>query len=163
MPIVPRVVVASWRVKAKIGAHSGFANASRLWMRTRTSAWISSGLCSVTHLRNSAGEPARVRDRPDEARVPGCLGRRLTPDCWGRVGVSQGDGGAERIRFPGESGSPGALQLQQTPLLWPALSVAEAESRVWAGFHYGLSTVVGTDMGRKIGANTVRAVMQPLN
>src|SRR5713101_3305212 len=68
-------------------------------MRTRSSAWIFSGVRSVTHLRNSAGEPARVRDRPDEVRLPGCLGRRLTPDCWGRVGFSQGDGGAERIRL----------------------------------------------------------------
>ena len=36
-----------------------------------------------------------------------------------------------------------------------------ANSRVWAGFHYRFSTVVGTDMGRKIGEYVVPNVMQP--
>ena len=36
-----------------------------------------------------------------------------------------------------------------------------AQARIWAGFHYRFSTVVGQDMGRKIGQHVVRSVMQP--
>jgi hypothetical protein len=36
------------------------------------------------------------------------------------------------------------------------------EARIWAGFHYRFSTVVGEDMGRKIGEYTVKTVMQPI-
>jgi hypothetical protein len=36
-----------------------------------------------------------------------------------------------------------------------------ADARIWAGFHYRFSTVVGTDMGRRIGAYLVANVMQP--
>ena len=38
-----------------------------------------------------------------------------------------------------------------------------ANARIYAGFHYRNSTVVGQNMGRQIGAYTVKAVMQPLN
>jgi hypothetical protein len=37
-----------------------------------------------------------------------------------------------------------------------------SEARIAAGFHWRFSTVVGSDMGWKIGANTVRECMQPL-
>jgi hypothetical protein len=37
-----------------------------------------------------------------------------------------------------------------------------AEARIAAGFHWRFSTVVGSDMGWKIGANTVKNCMQPL-
>jgi hypothetical protein len=37
-----------------------------------------------------------------------------------------------------------------------------AAARIAAGFHYRFSTVVGQDMGRQIGAHTVKTVMQPL-
>jgi hypothetical protein len=36
-----------------------------------------------------------------------------------------------------------------------------AAARIYAGFHYRFSTVVGQEMGRKIGAHTVKSVMQP--
>jgi hypothetical protein len=36
-----------------------------------------------------------------------------------------------------------------------------AEARIWAGFHYRFSTLVGQDMGRKIGQHAVKSVMQP--
>jgi hypothetical protein len=36
-----------------------------------------------------------------------------------------------------------------------------ANARIWAGFHYRFSAVVGTDMGRRIGAYVVDNVMQP--
>jgi hypothetical protein len=36
------------------------------------------------------------------------------------------------------------------------------EARIWAGFHYRFSTIVGEDMGRKIGEYTVKTVMQPI-
>ena len=36
-----------------------------------------------------------------------------------------------------------------------------AQARIWAGFHYRFSTVVGQDMGRKIGQHAVRSMMQP--
>ncbi len=35
-------------------------------------------------------------------------------------------------------------------------------ARIYAGFHYRFSTVVGQEMGRKIGAYTVNTIMQPL-
>ena len=38
-----------------------------------------------------------------------------------------------------------------------------AMARIYAGFHYRNSTVVGRDMGRQIGAYVVTNVMQPLN
>jgi PAP2 superfamily protein len=34
-------------------------------------------------------------------------------------------------------------------------------ARIWAGFHYRFSTVVGTDMGRRVGEYVVQTVMQP--
>jgi len=34
-------------------------------------------------------------------------------------------------------------------------------ARIWAGFHYRFSVVVGQDMGRKIGAHVVKNLMQP--
>ena len=43
-----------------------------------------------------------------------------------------------------------------------ALCEEVSNARVWAGFHYRFSTVVGTDMGRRIGAHAVDNVMQPL-
>lgn len=36
-------------------------------------------------------------------------------------------------------------------------------SRIYAGFHYRYSTVVGRDMGHKIGEYVVTSVMQPLH
>ena len=36
-----------------------------------------------------------------------------------------------------------------------------SNARVWAGFHYRFSTVVGTDMGRRVGEYVVQTVMQP--
>jgi hypothetical protein len=36
-----------------------------------------------------------------------------------------------------------------------------AQARISAGLHYRFSTVVGQDMGRKIGQHVVRSVMQP--
>src|SRR5262249_41015769 len=35
-----------------------------------------------------------------------------------------------------------------------------ANSRIWAGFHYRFSTVVGTEMGRRVGEYVVQNVMQ---
>jgi hypothetical protein len=37
-----------------------------------------------------------------------------------------------------------------------------AAARIFAGFHYRFSTVVGQDMGRQIGVHTVTTIMQPL-
>jgi hypothetical protein len=37
-----------------------------------------------------------------------------------------------------------------------------AAARIASGFHYRFSIVVGQDMGRQIGANTVKTIMQPL-
>jgi hypothetical protein len=37
-----------------------------------------------------------------------------------------------------------------------------ANARIYAGFHYRNSTVVGQEMGRQIGAYTVKAILQPL-
>jgi hypothetical protein len=37
-----------------------------------------------------------------------------------------------------------------------------AAARIVAGFHYRFSNVVGQDMGRQIGAYTVKTIMQPL-
>jgi hypothetical protein len=34
-----------------------------------------------------------------------------------------------------------------------------AHARIWAGFHYRFSTVVGQDMGRRIGQHVVQNVM----
>lgn len=36
-------------------------------------------------------------------------------------------------------------------------------ARIYAGFHYRNSTVVGQAMGKQIGAHTVRTILQPLN
>jgi PAP2 superfamily protein len=36
-----------------------------------------------------------------------------------------------------------------------------SNARVWAGFHYRFSTVVGTDMGRRVGEYVVQSVMRP--
>jgi hypothetical protein len=36
-----------------------------------------------------------------------------------------------------------------------------SSARIWAGFHYRFSTMVGTDMGRRIGEHVVQNVMQP--
>jgi hypothetical protein len=36
-----------------------------------------------------------------------------------------------------------------------------ANARIWAGFHYRFSTVVGTDMGNRIGEHVVKSVLQP--
>jgi hypothetical protein len=37
-----------------------------------------------------------------------------------------------------------------------------ADARIYAGFHYHFSTVVGREMGQKIGAYVVKSVMQPV-
>jgi hypothetical protein len=37
-----------------------------------------------------------------------------------------------------------------------------AAARIFAGFHYRFSTVVGQDMGRQIGIHTVKTIMQPV-
>jgi hypothetical protein len=37
-----------------------------------------------------------------------------------------------------------------------------ANARIWSGFHYRFSTLVGTDMGLNIGEYVVKAVMQPV-
>jgi len=37
-----------------------------------------------------------------------------------------------------------------------------ANARIWSGFHYRSSTLVGTDMGRKIGEYVAKKLMQPL-
>ena len=36
-----------------------------------------------------------------------------------------------------------------------------SHARIWAGFHYRFSTVVGTDMGRRVGQHVVQTAMQP--
>ena len=36
-----------------------------------------------------------------------------------------------------------------------------SNARIWAGFHYRFSTVVGTDMGRRVGEYVVQNVMKP--
>jgi hypothetical protein len=36
-----------------------------------------------------------------------------------------------------------------------------ANARIYAGFHYRFSTVVGKEMGQKIGAYTVKTITQP--
>jgi hypothetical protein len=38
-----------------------------------------------------------------------------------------------------------------------------ANARIYAGFHYRNSTVVGRNMGKEIGSYIVKTVMQPLN
>ena len=38
-----------------------------------------------------------------------------------------------------------------------------ANARIYAGFHYRTSTVVGRNMGREIGSYTVKTILQPLN
>jgi hypothetical protein len=43
-----------------------------------------------------------------------------------------------------------------------AMNDEVAGARIYAGFHYRTSTVVGSDMGWKIGAYTVQTCMQPL-
>ena len=43
-----------------------------------------------------------------------------------------------------------------------ALTEEVANARIWAGFHYRLSTRVGTDMGHQIGEYIVNNVMQPI-
>jgi hypothetical protein len=37
-----------------------------------------------------------------------------------------------------------------------------SEARIWAGFHWRLSTEVGRDMGYRIGDYVVKSVMQPV-
>jgi hypothetical protein len=37
-----------------------------------------------------------------------------------------------------------------------------AAARIFAGFHYRFSTLVGQDMGRQIGVHTVKTIMQPV-
>ena len=37
-----------------------------------------------------------------------------------------------------------------------------SNARIWAGFHYRNSTVVGTEMGRRVGENAVQKLMLPL-
>jgi len=37
-----------------------------------------------------------------------------------------------------------------------------SNGRIWAGFHYRFSTVVGTDMGNRIGRYVVKNMMQPV-
>jgi hypothetical protein len=37
-----------------------------------------------------------------------------------------------------------------------------ANARIYAAFHYRFSTIVGREMGQKIGAWTVKSVMQPI-
>ena len=36
-----------------------------------------------------------------------------------------------------------------------------SNARIWAGIHYRFSTVVGADMGRKIGRLVMQNLMQP--
>jgi hypothetical protein len=44
-----------------------------------------------------------------------------------------------------------------------ALCEEVAQARIWAGFHYRTSTVVGNEMGRRVGENTVQKLLQPLS
>ncbi len=37
-----------------------------------------------------------------------------------------------------------------------------ANARIYAGFHYRFSTIVGREMGQKIGEWVVKSVMQPV-
>jgi hypothetical protein len=37
-----------------------------------------------------------------------------------------------------------------------------SNARIWAGFHYRFSVLVGQDMGRKIGEHVVKNLMQPV-
>jgi hypothetical protein len=37
-----------------------------------------------------------------------------------------------------------------------------SNARIWAGIHYRFSTVVGADMGRKIGEQAVAHYLKPL-
>jgi hypothetical protein len=37
-----------------------------------------------------------------------------------------------------------------------------SQARIWAGFHHRFSTVVGQDMGQKLGRYVVENVMQPV-
>ena len=37
-----------------------------------------------------------------------------------------------------------------------------SNARIWAGFHYRNSTVVGTEMGRRVGENAVQQLLQPV-
>jgi PAP2 superfamily len=46
--------------------------------------------------------------------------------------------------------------------LW-AMSDEVSQARIWAGFHYRFSTIVGQDMGRSIGQYAVKSIMQPAN
>ena len=43
-----------------------------------------------------------------------------------------------------------------------ALTDEVANARIWSGFHYRFSTVVGSEMGQKIGAYVVKSAMQPV-
>jgi hypothetical protein len=45
--------------------------------------------------------------------------------------------------------------------MW-ALTDEVSQARIWAGFHYRFSTLVGQDMGRKIGRYAVQNIMQPV-
>jgi hypothetical protein len=38
-----------------------------------------------------------------------------------------------------------------------------AQARIWAGFHYRFSTVVGTDMGQQIGRYVAENALKPVN
>jgi hypothetical protein len=38
-----------------------------------------------------------------------------------------------------------------------------SQARIWAGFHYRFSALVGQDMGRKIGHYVVGNIMRPAN
>ena len=43
-----------------------------------------------------------------------------------------------------------------------AFSQEVANARIWAGFHYRFSTLVGTQMGLQIGEYVAKNVMQPM-
>jgi hypothetical protein len=45
--------------------------------------------------------------------------------------------------------------------LW-AYSNEISQARIWAGFHYRFSTVVGQEMGRNIGRYAAQNVLQPV-
>ena len=47
---------------------------------------------------------------------------------------------------------------------WTNMRVYAAEvsnARIWAGFHYRFSTVIGAYMGRRLGEYVARTIMQP--
>ena len=44
----------------------------------------------------------------------------------------------------------------------PTINAEVANARIYAGFHYRYSTVVGTDMGQRVGDYVVTTVMLPL-